>query len=125
MIVDGKEYRYRIGLTEFHCPVDVTMSYIGGKWKSVVLYYLIKRPLRFGELKIRIPQITDKMLSIQLKALVRDGLLLREVLPETPPGVLYSLSPDGKSLTKLLLEMERWGEHIAVMRGELIEKKNP
>ena len=121
MIVDGKEYKYRIDSTEFHCPVDITMSYIGGKWKSVVLFYLIKGPLRFGELKVRIPQITEKMLSIQLKALVRDNFLLRDVYPETPPRVVYSLSDEGKSLTNLILEMEKWGERIAEKRGKLIK----
>jgi len=124
MIVDGTEYRYQIDSEEFHCPVDVTMSFIGGKWKSVVLYYLIQGPLRFGELKVRIPQITDKMLSIQLKALVRDCLVVRKVLPETPPGVIYSLSTDGKSLAGLILEMEKWGQQIAETRGKLIKKDN-
>lgn len=123
MIVDGKEYKYRIESAEFHCPVDITMSYIGGKWKCVVLYYLIKGPLRFGELKAKIPQITEKMLSIQLKALVRDDLILRDVYPEAPPRVVYSLTPDGKSLTNLILEMEKWGERIAGMRGKLIKKE--
>lgn len=124
MIVDGTEYRYQINAVEFHCPVDVTMNFIGGKWKCVVLYYLIRGPLRFGELKVKIPQITDKMLSIQLKALVNDHLVVRDVLPDTPPGVVYSLSPDGKSLTELILQMENWGKQVAEKRGKLIKKQN-
>lgn len=119
MIIDGEEFRYLVGGKEFHCPVDVTMNYIGGKWKSVVLFYLGQQPLRFGELKEKIPQITEKMLSLQLKALAKDDFVERTVVPDTPPKVVYSLTKDGESLMNLVSEMERWGEQIVSKRGKL------
>lgn len=73
MVINGKEYVYELEGQNFHCAMDVTMHFIGGKWKTVVLWYLKNGTMRFGEIKKRIPDITEKMLSIQLKALEEDG----------------------------------------------------
>ena len=78
MIIKDKEYVYDIEGKKYHCAMDVTMDYIGGKWKTVVLWYLRNKTMRFGELKKQIPEITEKMLSIQLKQLEEDGLVHRE-----------------------------------------------
>ena len=75
MIIKGKNLAYRIQGKTYHCAMDITMDYIGGKWKSVVLWYLKKEKLRFTELKRHIPDITEKMLSIQLKSLETAGLI--------------------------------------------------
>jgi DNA-binding HxlR family transcriptional regulator len=69
MIIKGKEYIVKLRGKEYHCALDITMDFIGGKWKAVVLWYLKDRKLRFGELRKQIPDITEKMLSLQLKHL--------------------------------------------------------
>ena len=69
MIIQNKEVLIDLYGETFHCALDVTMSYIGGKWKSVILWYLRNKTMRFSELKKQIPDITEKMLSLQLKIL--------------------------------------------------------
>src|SRR6185436_7987781 len=103
MIIDGKEYVFRLRGNVYHCALDVTMHYVGGKWKTVVLWYLRNKTMRFSELKRQIPDITEKMLSLQLKSLQEDGLVRREVFPgEIPLRVEYSLTEFGKSLRPIL-----------------------
>lgn len=109
MIINGKEIRVKIGDREFHCAMDITMNYIGGKWKTVVLWYLRKDTRRFGELKKLIPGITEKMLSLQLKQLEQDGIVGRKIYPEVPPKVEYFLTAEGKTLVPMLEEMAAWG----------------
>jgi DNA-binding HxlR family transcriptional regulator len=121
MIIKGKEYVFNIDGETYHCAMDVAMSYIGGKWKTVVLWYLRNKTMRFGELKKHIPQITEKMLSIQLKALEEDGIIQREVYAEVPLRVEYSLTEFGKTLIPLLEAISKWGRQLAEEQGELVE----
>ena len=123
MIIDGKQYEIRLNSKTYHCALDVTMEYIGGKWKTVVLWYLIKGKKRFGELNKLIPDITEKMLSIQLKQLEGMGLVNREVFPEVPLRVEYSLTTDGKSLVPVLEEIARWGRNYEGRKGKVLEVK--
>src|SRR6185436_4111917 len=102
MIIKDKIYVFDIQGKIYHCAMDVTMDYIGGKWKTVVLWYLRDKTLRFGELKKQIPDMTEKMLSIQLKKLEEDGLIKREVFAEVPLRVEYSLTDFGKTLKPVL-----------------------
>ena len=101
--------------------MDITMSHIGGKWKTVVLWYLRNQTLRFGELKKLIPDITEKMLSLQLKALEEDGLLKREAFAEVPLRVEYSLTDFGKTLIPALEEIAKWGRELASAKGRTQE----
>ena len=122
MKIDGKEFMYKIGKEKFHCAMDITMNYIGGKWKTVVLWYLIKDKKRFGELNKLIPQMTERMLSITLKQLEDDGLILREVFTTKPPlKVEYSLTAFGKSLIPVLNSIAKWGKDIGNTKGKIIE----
>lgn len=123
MIIEGKEYEIRMHDKIYHCALDVTMDYIGGKWKTVVLWYLRKGTKRFGELKKHIPEITEKMLSLQLKQLEADGLVHREVFAEVPPRVEYCLSEEGKTLLPLLEELAKWGRKKAEKEGKMHEVK--
>lgn len=101
--------------------MDVTMQYIGGKWKTVVLWYLKSGTLRFSELKKRIPDITEKMLSIQLKTLEEDGLIERKVYGVKPPvRVEYSMTEFGKTLTEALNAIAKWGRNFAEQQGEIV-----
>ena len=124
MVVDDKEKIIVLNGAEYHCAMDVTMHYIGGKWKTVVLWYLRKDKKRFSELKKRIPNITEKMLSLQLKDLERDGIVARKVYPEVPPRVEYFLTPFGKSVIPMLEEIARWGRNLAESKGKWIERES-
>lgn len=120
MVIDGKIYKYRMLNQDFHCALDVTMHYIGGKWKTVVIWYLRSGKKRFGELKALIPDITDKMLSIQLKALEQDGMVTRKVYAEVPPRVEYELTEEGKTLVPIVEAIARWGKVKAGREGRLV-----
>ena len=89
MIIDGNEYRIRMNGQVYHCALDVTMEMVGGKWKTIVLWYLRKDKKRFSELRRSIPGITEKMLSLQLRQLEKDGFVSRKVHAEVPPRVEY------------------------------------
>lgn len=121
MLLDGKKKVIKLNKQTYHCAMDVTMDYIGGKWKTVVLWYLIEGKKRFGELDKIIPDITEKMLSIQLKQLEEKGLVKREVFAEVPLRVEYSLTPFGKSLVPVLEEISKWGRALAQKNGKLVE----
>ena len=78
---------------KFNCPVEATISQIGGKYKAVILYHLLNNELlRFNEIQKQMPQATAKMLSRQLRELETDGLVHREVYPVVPPRTEYSLT---------------------------------
>lgn len=124
MIIKGKKVAFKIRGKMYHCAMDVTMGFLGGKWKSVVLWYLRNKTLRFSELKSQIPDITEKMLSIQLKALEADGLIERKVYGTKPPiKVEYCLTEFGETLVPALEAIARWGRNLGNTEGELIELK--
>lgn len=124
MLVKGKNMYIKLHGNNFHCALDVTMHYVGGKWKTVVLWYLKKETLRFAELKKKIPDITEKMLSIQLRALEEDGLIKREVYGTKPPvKVEYSLTEFGKTLIPVLDALAKWGRNLGESEGDLLELK--
>ena len=91
------------------CPVTATLQLIGGRWKTIILYSLTAGTKRFGEIAVRIPDISRKVLTEQLKELEADGLIIREQFKEIPPRVEYSLSDLGKSLAPVIRELESWG----------------
>lgn len=123
MIIKGKEYVFKLHGKTYHCALDITMDYIGGKWKTILLWYLRNKTLRFGELKKQIPDITEKMLSLQLKELEADGLIKREVFPEVPLRVEYSLTPFGKTLAPVVEAIAKWGRNLGEEEGKMVEKK--
>lgn len=94
---------------QFDCPVEATIFLIGGKYKPLILWYLIDRPLHYMELQRMIPKATSKMLSQQLRDLEECGLIHREVIPAKPPRTLYSLTPFGRSIVPVLEAMCNWG----------------
>lgn len=92
------------------CSVEATISLIDGKWKCVVLFHLLERTIRFNELRRKTPNITQRMLTNQLRELEADGLITRKVYAEVPPKVEYSLSPLGESLRPILAALKTWGD---------------
>lgn len=94
------------------CPVEATLSVIGGKWKGVILYQLMGETKRFNELQRAMPNITPRMLTRQLRELETDGIVHREVYPQVPPKVEYSLTAFGRSLDPIVTQMETWGRQF-------------
>lgn len=92
------------------CPVEVTLDLIDGKWKGVILYHLQGGTQRFGELRKRMPAITQRMLTKQLRALENDALITRKVYAEVPPRVEYTLSETGERLRPVIDALKSWGE---------------
>ncbi|WP_301322701.1 winged helix-turn-helix transcriptional regulator [Actinomadura rupiterrae] len=93
----------------YQCGLDAAMDVVGGKWKVLVLWALAERTHRFGELRRALPGVTEKVLAAQLRELVEDGIVHREVLDEVPPRVEYSLTPRGRSLNEALAPLGAWG----------------
>jgi DNA-binding HxlR family transcriptional regulator len=91
------------------CDVAQTISLIGGKWKSIILFYLLDETLRFSELQRSIPDITQRMLTLQLRELEADGIVKRTVYKQIPPKVEYSLTELGTTLSPIILAMKQWG----------------
>ena len=94
---------------QFNCPVEATLSLIGGKYKPLILWYLAEQPLHYMELQRRIPSAAPKMLSQQLRSLEECEMIHREVMPEKPPKTLYSLTAFGESIIPVLDAMCQWG----------------
>ncbi len=107
------------------CPVEVTLSLLGNKWKVLILRELFKRTKRFGELSRAISGISQKMLTQQLRQMEKDGLINRRVYAEVPPRVEYSLTEIGKSLKPVLDAMHRWGSRYndLICEGKQLAKK--
>jgi DNA-binding HxlR family transcriptional regulator len=90
------------------CPVTAAIALFGGRWKVLILYLLSKNTRRFGEIQVRVPSISKKVLTEQLRELEADGLISRKQYKELPPRVEYSLTDFGKSLCPLLIDIAAW-----------------
>ncbi|MFC6176328.1 winged helix-turn-helix transcriptional regulator [Companilactobacillus huachuanensis] len=102
----------------YNIGVEATMRIIGGKWKPIILCHLKHGTMRTGELRRAIPNITQKMLTQQLRELEDDGIIVRKVYNQIPPKVEYSLTDYGHSLNKILEALCVWGENDIEMRRE-------
>ncbi len=92
-----------------YCEVATTLEVMSGRWKAVILFHLMDGTKRFGELRRKLPGVTQRMLTLQLRELQRDGVVQRVVYAEMPPKVEYSLTQFGHSLTPVLIAMRDWG----------------
>ena len=97
------------------CPVETTLTLIGDKWKVLILRDLMTGTKRFGELKKCVGNVSQKVLTVQLRAMEANGLVHREVYAEVPPRVEYSLTDLGRSLKPILDAMWNWGENYKSM----------
>ncbi|MCK5394523.1 MAG: winged helix-turn-helix transcriptional regulator [Gammaproteobacteria bacterium] len=104
---------------KYHCPVEATMSVIGGKWKCLIIHHLIDGTKRFNELRRLIPVITQRMLTSQLRELEADHIVNRKVYAEVPPKTEYSLTELGKTLEPVLWSMHDWGKSVIKMKNSI------
>lgn len=103
--------------TRTGCAVEATLSVIGGVWKPVLLFHLLGGKLRFNALCRLTAGATPRMVTLQLRELEADGIILRIVHPEVPPKVEYELTALGHSLEPVLLSMRSWGEAFQASEG--------
>jgi DNA-binding HxlR family transcriptional regulator len=113
---------------QYSCSVEATLDVIGGKWKCVILFHLLDDSKRFGELRRQLPDVTQRMLTLQLRELEEAGIIHREVYREVPPKVEYSLTSFGKTLEPVLLLLRDWGDdymaQLLVLRRERAARAN-
>lgn len=105
----------------YSCGIDAALDVVGGKWKALILWALSTGTQRFGELKRLVPGVTEKMLIQQLRELEHDGIVRREIYPQVPPKVEYSLTELGVSLDAALAPLGAWGSahmaHVCEVKG--------
>ena len=105
----------------YYCAVELAVDAIGGKWKPVILAHLKEGVHRYGELRRRMPGVSEKMLTQQLRELAADGLVRRESLDGRVPHVEYRLTAEGEALGPALAALYAWGERRAADRGITFE----
>ena len=106
-----EEIRKKILNGDFNCEKELTLSILSGKWKVVILWHLgVEGPHRFSDLQKLFPKISHKILSNQLRELMEDGIVHREVFPEVPPKVEYSMTELGMTLLPIVELMYEWGK---------------
>nr|WP_294914951.1 helix-turn-helix domain-containing protein [uncultured Neokomagataea sp.] len=92
------------------CAVEATLELIDGKWKGVILYHLFHGTMRFNALRKLLPNVTQRMLTMQLRDLEADGFLHRKVFAQVPPKVEYSLTERGMTLKPVIMALKDWGD---------------
>ncbi|WP_088188256.1 helix-turn-helix domain-containing protein [Desulfosporosinus sp. FKA] len=109
--------------SEYQCSMELTLALIGGKWKSLILWHLGDKTLRYNEMRKILPNITPKMLTQQLRELEDCGLVKRFIYTQIPPKVEYSLTNAGKSLLPILDTLCKWGLNYASEIEQVEESK--
>ena len=123
MGLDYQTELYKIEDKLYPCTTSITMDYIGGKWKMVILYHLKDRPRRYNELRKVMPIVTERTLSLQLKQLEDDGIIRREVFTAKPPlKVEYSLTEFGQTLLPLIDMISNWGKDVVTAKRAKVVK---
>lgn len=106
-----------------YCATEMALEIIGGKWKLVILRNLFEGTKRFGELKRGMPNVTQRMLTRQLRELEEDGLVRRKVYTQVPPKVEYSLTDTGESLESIVRQIDEWGDWYLGRHGARVDDK--
>ena len=107
------------------CPVSNALTMLGGKWKINIIYQLSQKTTRFGELRRLLGNITQQMLSKQLKEMEKDKLIIRKVYDIVPPKVEYSLADFGKSSLPVLNSLHHWGNSKKKIIDKVIKNNYP
>lgn len=106
-----------------NCGMAYTLSLIGGRWKPGILFQLVRGKMRYSELRKQLPEVSERMLVLQLRELENDGLIRRLVYAEVPPRVEYELTEDGISMKTVLKSMSDWGLAYQKKRGVAVAAK--
>ncbi len=109
--------------TFYHCPVEAALVVIGGKWKALIIWQLKTETLRFTEIMERLPTVTPRMLTKQLRELEEDAVIFRKVYAQVPPRVEYSLTSLGLSVVPVLEDLCTWGTQYLTKHGCPLPKK--
>ncbi|AJE52321.1 winged helix-turn-helix transcriptional regulator [Paenibacillus polymyxa] len=105
------EIREKIVNGDYNCEKELTLSVLSGKWKVVILWHLgVEGPHRFSDLQRLFPKLSHKVLTNQLRELMEDGIVHREVYPEVPPKVEYSMTALGMTILPIVEMMYEWGK---------------
>lgn len=112
---------YQINDKEFKCSISVTLDIFNDRWKLSIIWHLLQGEKRFKDLHEEISEITQKTLTVKLKELESKNIINREVFPEVPPKVVYSLTPTGEKLKPVLDEMYKWGVDYVQEFGKITE----
>lgn len=110
---------YFINDKEYKCSVSVTLDVFNDRWKLAIIWHLLEENKRFKELHEDISEITQKTLTVKLKELEAKNIINREVFPQVPPKVVYSLTPIGKKLRAVVEEMYKWGIEYVEEHGQM------
>ena len=94
------------------CPVEDAMHVLGGRWRAVLVFYLLNGRKRFSELRRDMPGISQRMLTLDLRALEKAGLVSRTVYPEVPVRVEYELTAEGRTLRPTIDELCKLGRKL-------------
>ncbi|MGB0989498.1 MULTISPECIES: winged helix-turn-helix transcriptional regulator [Arcobacteraceae] len=113
---------YYINDKEFKCSINVTLDIFNDRWKLSIIWHLLESDKRFKDLHEEISEITQKTLTVKLKELEEKNIINREVFPEVPPKVVYSLTDAGKRLKPVLHEMFDWGVEYVNEYGKITEE---
>ncbi len=116
-----EEIREKIVNGDYHCEKELTLSVLSGKWKVVILWHLgVEGPHRFSDLQRLFPKLSHKVLTNQLRELMEDGIVHREVYPEVPPKVEYSMTELGMTILPIVEMMYDWGKkRVQAIREEM------
>jgi DNA-binding HxlR family transcriptional regulator len=93
----------------FFCSLELAMEIIGGKWKSMIIYFLKDGAMRSSELQRLLRDISNRMFTLAVRELERDGIISRIVYPVVPPKVEYKLTDFGQTIVPLIMKMSDWG----------------
>ncbi|MDD1724426.1 MAG: helix-turn-helix transcriptional regulator [Methanospirillum sp.] len=107
----------------YYCPFEAALDVIGGKWKALIIWQLKSDTLRFTQLMDRLPMVSPRMLTKQLRELEKDGVVIMIIYPEVPPRVEYSLSDLGKTVVPVLESLCTWGSEYLITNGCSLPKK--
>ncbi|GAA3437264.1 winged helix-turn-helix transcriptional regulator [Kutzneria kofuensis] len=107
-------------MKQYHCPVELTLDVVGGRWRVLILAHLKQGPLRYGQLRRLIPDVSEKMLTQRLRELEADGLVLRDATHEPELRTDYRLSPEGETLAPVLQGLYDWGLARAERTGVVV-----
>lgn len=106
--------KYELSGETYYCPVDLTLSVVGGRWKGLIFWSLRDGTKRFGEMKRILVGISDKMLTQVLRDFEKSGIITRKVYEVVPPKVEYTLTEEGEKLLPVMQLMYNWGSKFEI-----------